>query len=130
MVLFTISPGSPKATASTAFYPELGCKWAGVAGQLFDAEGQPLPPALVLVEVGGVLNGEPIQLLSLSGTAPQYGPAGYEIVLGDIPIASQGSLYIQLFDRQGQPITDRIYFDTFGACEQNLILINFNAVAR
>lgn len=125
MVLYALSPGSPKAMASTAFYPDLGCKWAGVAGQIFDANGQAVPPASVLVVVGGVLNGEAIELLSLSGTAPQYGLSGYEVVLGDVPIASQGSLYIQLFDPQGQPLTDRIYFDTYGACEQNLILINF-----
>ncbi len=125
MVLYALSPGSPKALASTAFYPDLGCKWSGVAGQVFDADGQPIPPAAVLVIVGGVLNGEAVELLSLTGTAPQYGPAGYEVVLGDVPIASQGSLYIQLFDPQGTPLTDRIYFDTFGACEQNLILIDF-----
>jgi hypothetical protein len=130
MVQYALSPGSPKAMASTAFYPDLGCKWAGVAGQIFDVNGEPVPPASVLVVVGGTLNGEAVELLSLSGAAPQYGLSGYEVVLGDVPIASQGSLYIQLFDPQGQPITNRINFDTFGACEQNLILINFNAIAR
>jgi hypothetical protein len=130
MVQYALSEGSPKAMASTAFYPDLGCKWAGVAGQILDAAGQPVPPATVLVVVGGVLNGETVELLSLNGAAPQYGLSGYEVVLGDVPIASQGSIYIQLFDPQGTPLTDRIYFDTFGACEQNLILINFNAVAR
>ncbi len=130
MVLYTLSPGSPKAMASTAFYPDLGCKWAGVAGQIFDAEGEPVPAGSVLVVVGGILNGESIEKLSLSGTAPLYGFSGFEVVLGDVPIATQASLYIQLFDPQGQPLTDRIYFDTFGACEQNLILINFNGIAR
>ncbi|MCX8062921.1 MAG: hypothetical protein N3D16_10105, partial [Anaerolineales bacterium] len=125
MVLYALSSGSPKATASTTVYPDLGCKWAGVAGQIFDANGAPVPPASVLVVVGGVLNGQAVELLSLSGTAPQYGLSGYEIVLGDVPIASQQSLYIQLFDPQGQPLTNRIYFDTYGACEQNLILIDF-----
>jgi hypothetical protein len=130
MVQYALSPDSPKAMASTAFYPDRGCKWAGVAGQIFDANGEPLPPASVLIVVGGKLNGESIELLSLNGTAPQYGFSGYEIVLGDVPIASQASLYIQLFDPQGQPLTDRIYFDTYGACEQNLIMIDFNAIAR
>lgn len=99
-------------------------------GSNFDVNGDPVPSASVLVVVGGMPNGEAIELLSLSGAAPQYGISGYEVVLGDAPIASQGSLYIQLFDPQGQPLTDRIYFDTVGACEQNLILINFNAIAR
>ncbi|MCS6908496.1 MAG: hypothetical protein RML93_11540 [Anaerolineales bacterium] len=125
LVLYTLGPGSPKAMASTAFYPDFGCKWAGVAGQIFAANGEPVPLGSVVVLVGGTLNGERIELLSLSGMAPQYGPSGYEVVLGDIPIASQGSLYIQLFDPQGRPLTDRIYFETFGACEQNLVLINF-----
>lgn len=125
MILYILSPDSPNALASTSFYPDLGCKWSGVAGQIFDANGTPLPPASVLVIVGGKLNDEAIELLNLNGTAPQYGISGYEIVLGSAPIASQGSLYIQLFDLQGAPLTDRIYFDTFGACEQNLILINF-----
>lgn len=125
LVLYTLSEGSPQATTSTAFYPDLGCKWAGVAGQIFDAEGQPVPPASVLVVVRGILNGQVVELLSLSGTAPQYGPSGYEVVLGDLPIASQNSLTIQLFDTQGTPLTDPVPFETYGACEQNLLLINF-----
>lgn len=125
MVLYELKAGSPKAMASTTFYPDLGCKWAGVAGQIFEANGEPVSPASVLVVVGGILNGKTVELLSLSGTAPQYGLSGYEVVLGDVPIASQQSLYIQLFDPQGQPLTNRIYFDTYGACDQNLILIDF-----
>ncbi|MFZ5809886.1 MAG: hypothetical protein ACOY16_11445 [Chloroflexota bacterium] len=130
MVRYALSAGSPKATNSTAFHPQEGCKWMGVAGQVLDQNGSPVPSGSVLLVVQGFLGDQEIDLAGMAGTAPQYGPAGYEIVLGDVPFATQASLWIQLFDPQGQPLTDRIFFDTYGTCEQNLVLINFTAIKR
>lgn len=130
MVRYGISAGSPKATSSTTFHPEEGCKWMGIGGQVLDENGTPVPVGSVLLLVNGFLGETYIDQAGLAGTAPQYGPAGYEIVLGDVPYGTQASLWIQLFDAQGNPLTDRIFFDTYGTCEQNLILMNFTALKK
>ena len=41
------------------------------------------------------------------------------------PIASTGTLWVQLFDNNGKPLTDKIYFDTFDDCAKNLVMIVF-----
>jgi hypothetical protein len=82
------------------------------------------------VQVGGYLGAAKIDLLSLTGTALQYGQAGYEFTLAEKPIASTGKLWVQLLDQSDLPLSDKIYFDTFSACEQNLIIINFKQVRK
>ena len=124
-VRFEIKSDSPKAVASLKYHPDLNCNWSGVAGQVFDAQANPVPNGSVIIFVTGWLGENYLEKTSIVGMAPQYGAAGYEIVLGDVPIASQGKLFIQLFDTQGNPLINPIAFDTQDSCEQNLILINF-----
>jgi hypothetical protein len=57
-----------------------------------------------------------------------YGPGGYEFELGEGPVASTQTLWVQLLDQAMLPLSDKIYFDTFSECDKNLILINFNQV--
>jgi hypothetical protein len=63
--------------------------------------------------------------LTVSGDAILYGPSGFELVLGNRPIASTQTLWIQLLDNTTKPMTDRIYFDTYDGCTQNLVLMVF-----
>ena len=58
-----------------------------------------------------------------------YGPGGYEIVLADQPIESRDSLWVQLFDLSGNPLSELIYVDTVADCGQNLILLNYSQMA-
>lgn len=114
--------GSPIAVLNFA-HPEAGCQWQGLAGQVFDLEGEPV--AGYVIEVGGTLNEEPFIGLALSGLAPAYGPGGYEIVIGNQPIASRATLWAALFGINGEQLSPYIYFDTFADCGQNLVILNF-----
>jgi hypothetical protein len=105
------------------YHPEAGCSWLGVGGEILDAAGEPVPG--ILIEAGGTLGGIEISRLTLSGTAPDYGGAGYEIPLYDSPIESNGEVWIQLLDQANLPLTDKIYLQTFDSCDSNLILYNF-----
>jgi hypothetical protein len=119
---YQVQEGSP-VWLPNFIHSEAGCKWLGVAGQVFDRAGVPLT-ALVL-EVGGTLRGIQVQGLSLTGIAPAYGPGGYEVYLGDQAVDSSSALWIQVKDLSGKELTDRVTFDTFSDCSRNLVLINF-----
>ena len=124
---YEIQPGSPVALDSSIFHPDLGCSFLGVAGQAFGLEDTPIPG--LRVQVTGVLDGESVDKLGLTGAASQYGSGSYyEIVLADEPIASEDELEIQMVDADGLPASDAFSFSTFSSCEQNLILINFKAL--
>ncbi len=124
---YEIQPGSPVALDASIFHPDSGCSFLGVAGQAFGLEDTPIPG--LRVQVTGMLNGEAIDKLGLTGAASQYGAGSYyEIVLGDEALASDGDLEIQVVDADGFAASDAFSFDTFSSCEQNLILINFKAL--
>jgi hypothetical protein len=116
-----MQPGTPTRMANFVT-PEAGCNWLGIAGQVFDLNGNPL--AGVVIEVGGSLNGQPVQQLALTGSSPAVGPGGYVIVLADHPVQSDGTVWFQLLDQGGSPKTGRILLTTSDRCEENLTLIN------
>jgi hypothetical protein len=120
---YIVQPGTPSASVNF-LKPEMGCNWLGVVGQAFDKNNQPV--SRLIVEVDGVLEGRTLLLLGLSGGAPDLGQGGYELMLSDHPVESHGSLWIQLFDIYGIPQSKKIFFDTYGDCNRNLIMINFN----
>lgn len=103
-------------------HPALACDWMGVAGQVFDLEGQ--PKTGYVVQVGGELEGNSILLLSITGGNTSVGEGGYEIVLTDHVVATNQKLWIQLFNLEGKPLSDKIRFDTYNDCDKNLIIIN------
>jgi hypothetical protein len=83
----------------------------------------------LFVQLGGSMPGEvSMDNLVMTGLAPQYGPGGFEFTLADKPVASNGTLWIQLLDQQNLPLSDRIYFNTFDDCQKNLIIIFFTQV--
>jgi hypothetical protein len=104
------------------------CAWMGVAGQVFDLRNSPVSG--LIVQLGGSLEGRLFEtLITMSGAASQtYGSAGYELTIANRPVASQGTLWVQLLDQAGLPLSEKIYFDTFDACERNLIMISFKQV--
>ena len=105
-------------------YPETGCSWLGIAGQVFDKNG--IPVNNLVVSVKGVLDGKAVDLLSMTGTAPDYGPGGYEVKLASKTVASTGSLKLFLYDLQGNQLSDTVTLDTFTDCDKNLIIVNFS----
>jgi hypothetical protein len=101
----------------------------GVAGQVIDVDGAPVLG--LIIEVGGLLDGKRIgspTLLQATGLATAYGAAGYEVKLADEPIASVGTLWIQVLDQAGLPLSDKITFDTYDDCERNLVVIYFKQI--
>lgn len=99
-----------------------GCNWLSVGGQVF---GQSNPAETYVISVTGTLSGVNIDLMGMTGTALHFGPNGYEIPLANLPIASNGTLAIQVFDLQGQAVSDLIPFNTAAECSANVVLINF-----
>jgi hypothetical protein len=121
----TSMPASADITyvASTDFHPDLLCKWMGIAGKVLGTDGKPV--LFMEIQLGGNLNGKAINYVILSGNATAYGPSGFEQVLSDHPIASTQTLWVQLLDNTAKPLTDKIYFDTYSTCTQNLIMVVF-----
>lgn len=122
-VAFGLKEGSPQQLPNFA-RPELGCAFMGVAGQVFELNGNVITQGIT-IQLGGLLSGSILDLLSLTGTTNLYGPGSYEFILADQPIASSNSLWVQLLDQAGLPLSEKIFFTTFDDCERNLILINF-----
>ncbi len=107
-------------------YPAAGCNWIGVAGQVFNTHGDAQTNLVVLVT--GVYNAQAVNAVGVTGTVAgdTYGPGGYEIQIGNEPIASEDQLSIQVFDLAGFALTEAFSFDTSAACDENLIIINFS----
>lgn len=122
-----ILQGDPVAVASSMFHADTTCDWMGVGGNVYDMQGRPVFG--LMVKIGGYLGGKSVkEMTTLTGLARAYGESGYEFKLGDKPVASNNSLWIQLFDQAQIPISEKITFDTYGECNKNLILINFKQV--
>jgi hypothetical protein len=129
--MFMVQPGTPAYVQNFA-HPAQGCKWLSVAGQVMEAtggspfgdlDGQPVSG--LVVSVLGLLNGNVVNQLTLTGLAPDYGPGGYEVQLASAPVASKGALWLQIYNLEGQAVTDPVYFDTKASCLQNVVLVNF-----
>jgi hypothetical protein len=110
------------------FNPEKECNWMGVAGQVFDMDGNPVDN--LVLSIVGSLNDIPVDLVGLTGTNNEYGPGGYEIVLSKKTFESTGDLKMSLFDLDGNPLSNPIAIDTFDDCQKNLIMVNFEQVSQ
>lgn len=128
LIYYFVQPGTPIGLPNI-WHKALGCDWMGVGGQVFGSDGWPEDETLV-VELGGTIAGEPVSGITLTGTATQWGPSGYEFILGAEPVASHGTLWIQFYDLEGTGVSPRVLFNTYEDCEQNAILINMIHVER
>jgi hypothetical protein len=95
----------------------------GLAGQIIDVDSQPIKD--IVVEVGGTLDDMPIFGLAVTGESSVYGPGGFEIKLGDEPIESDDTLWVVVYDLDGNKIISPVFFSTYSDCERNLIVLNF-----
>lgn len=119
--------GEPAAMANTVFHPGEGCDWQGVAGRVVDLQGRPVVG--IVVKLTGLYEGRTIDMTTLTGgAAAWYGDSGYEFILGDEPIGSNGMLAVQLHDQALMPVSNRVIFSTYSTCDKNLIIINFKQV--
>jgi hypothetical protein len=94
-----------------------GCKWQGIAGQVTTDRGEPVTGVEVRV------TGEDIgELSTLSGTNEIYGPAGWEIVLGDKTNSKRYQVALWSGDVQISPTVEIVFPNS---CQQNLATVNF-----
>ena len=106
-------------------HTDAGCAWLGIAGQVFDADNQTLDN--LVVNVKGKLGQTEIDKIAVTGIpeANVYGPGGYEIKIADMPVASENTMSIQVFDLNGNSLSKPMTFNTSSDCSKNLIIINF-----
>jgi hypothetical protein len=114
------------AYLSNFAHPEAGCSWLGVAGQVFDEQGETVGGKIV--NVGGTLAGAPVSLAGVTGSTQMYGPQSYEIVISKQPVESHNTVWVQLSDLTGKALSDRVAIDTSTDCEKNLVIVNFQEV--
>ncbi len=97
-----------------------GCAWQGVAGQVFDMQGNPLLIGLRVHIYGGPDN---FDRYVDTGSNSNYGPAGWEQPLGNT--INTGIYYVQLESAGGTPVSQAVQVSFPGDCNQNLALVNF-----
>ena len=141
----TFTPEPPAATStpkmpfdatiqsidSKIIHPDTNCDWLGVGGTITDANNSHIQG--IVVRIGGTLVGKSISRIlpseyMISGITPIYGRSGFEFVIGEVPVPSNDTLWIRLFDQAGLPLSDEIHFSTTADCEKNLVLIRFRKV--
>jgi hypothetical protein len=98
----------------------------GVAGQALDTHGSPITG--LLVKITGKLDGNPVDMIAMTGTETLYGDGGFELTLADHPFDSRGELHIQLLDNSLLPLSAPYDLDLTGDCKMNLNLLNFRQV--
>lgn len=108
---------------SVIIHQEAGCNWQGIGGTVVDANNTDM--LRMTIRLAGKYDGKTKTGLTVSSIAPAYGKSGFEFVLGTVPIASKGELYVQLLDQAGVPLSDNIYLDTYNDCTKNLALVRF-----
>ena len=108
---------------STVIHPDLACNWAGIGGTVVDANNSPVIGTVVVLR--GTLNGSTIEQQTVSGINKEYGPSGFEFVLGNAPVESNKTLYVQLVDQQSIPLSDPVQISTSTDCSKNLVMIRF-----
>ncbi len=134
---WTLSPTGPTPTRTRTLAPfpyvlqngrptymanwsnSAGCKWLGIAGQVFDLNGRAVQGLYVHQEGGGLTQDGP------TGSKPQYGTGGYEIFLADHVFNSTDTFKVQLRDGAGNQLSDWYAIPTYEDCTKNLILLNF-----
>jgi len=115
--------GSFTQVESAIIHPELACNWAGIGGTVVDANNSPVIGTVVVLR--GTLNGSTIEQQTVSGINKEYGPSGFEFVLGSAPVASSKTLFVQLVDQQNIPLSDPVQIDTSTDCGKNLVMVRF-----
>jgi hypothetical protein len=109
--------------ASTLIHPDFACNWAGIGGTVVDSNNSDVIGTVVVLR--GLLDGKTVDLTTVTGINKEYGQSGYEFVLGNAPAASNKTLYVQLVDLNGIPLSDKVELTTSADCAKNLILVRF-----
>lgn len=124
--MFAVQAGSP-VMIQNFVNSSAGCSWQGIAGQVFDTDGSPIKN--IVVKAGGTWNGAAVSLVGMTGAATSYGEGGYELVLGTKVVASNQTVWVQLYDLSGNVLSNKVNISTTTDCTKNLVLLNFKAIS-
>lgn len=101
-----------------------GCDWLGIAGEVHDQEGNPIPGIAVVLNGGGLQN-----VVTLSGDKPQFGESGWEHFLDNK--VKEGIFEIQLWNKmwasstENEPVSEKVSARTRADCRANMIYLVF-----
>ena len=101
------------------FANNAGCDWLGIAGEVLDLEGRPVPNGTYQVHVWGSGIDERVPV----GGAPAYGPSAYERSVDNAPAVRDYNL--QMETTNGTAVSQVYQVQTRASCNQNLLLFNF-----
>ncbi len=94
-----------------------GCNWSSIAGSVVDAEGAAINGYRVRIV------GEDVDEVAITGSAPGFGPGGFELRLGS---AARDAQYVaQLFDADDAPMSTVYTVDTRSDCSLNITALRF-----
>ena len=96
-----------------------GCDWMGVAGIVLDLNGNPVPNNEYRVHIWDSGIEERVAV----GSAPAYGPSGFEQFLFDEPRFQEHNLQLETIN--GTAVSQVYRFQTRTNCNQNLIRFDF-----
>ena len=96
-----------------------GCNWLGIAGEVVDLSGNPVSAGSYQVHVWE----SGIDARVAVGTAPAYGPSGWEQFVFDSPIIR--TYNVQLESSAGTPVSQVYQVQTRASCNENLLFIIF-----
>ena len=121
-----ILKGTPQLVSVKMMHPSWNCDYLVIGGQVWDLQDAPLIGKMV--HLGGTYGDDLVDLFALSGKATIYGDSGYEFVVNNKMIVSNGSLWIRLEDGTGLALSSITYLNISDSCQENLIIINFKQV--
>lgn len=107
-------------------HPDKSCNWMGIAGQVLDETGSPVKNLVIVAE--GVVLGQEVMKVDLTGLHPAYGPGGYELEISSKVVASANMIYVTVFDLEGKALSSPVSVTTRADCKQNLLVLNFQQI--
>ncbi len=97
-----------------------GCKWAGVAGRIYDRQGAPLVYPSLGVRVTG-----PVDKGAAAGSSEMLGDSGWMVQFDVVPKHVTGFLQVYYKD---QPVSDLIPYETHKSCFENMMIVDVQQV--
>lgn len=96
-----------------------GCSWLGLAGEVLDLERNPVSVGSYRVHVWG----SGIDERLVVGSAPDYGPSGWEQFVFDSPVVREYNVQVESLN--GTAVSQIYRVQTRSSCSENLLQINF-----
>lgn len=118
--------GDPDTIASTIFYPNSDCKWLIIGGQVVDLKNEPVLG--LTLHLFGELGGVMIDQQVVSGSTSTYGESGFDFRLEGLVVTSTDTLFLQLVDTNGLPLSNAYGLQTYEDCQKNMLIIKFQQV--